>query len=610
MLRMFAIVCAMMLGVIMQPEQKESATATKLSERQNGGNDAPELPDAAHLKKMIARFAPTPLEVNVSGLSAGDRKALVKLIQASRLINDIFLTQLWSGNHAELERLQKDSSALGRERLHYFWINKSPWSDLDEHTAFVPHVPAKKLPGANFYPEDMTKEEFESWVKTLPAAQREQAEGFFTVIRRDASRKFTAVPYSQEHRTDLERASSLLREAASLTDNATLKKFLEARAAAFLSNDYYESDVAWMDLDAPLDITIGPYETYNDEIFGYKAAFEAYVNVRDEQESSRLASFSQHLQEFENNLPEDPKYRNAKLGALSPIRVVNQVFCAGDGNHGVQTAAYNLPNDERVVQQKGSKRVMLKNVQEAKFRTILKPIAEEVLPAGERQYLDFDSFFTHILAHELTHGIGPQQIELGVANATLRKVFGDEPPGGRRSSPRHELKELYSAIEEAKADVTGLFALQFLMDQGSPTVPRSETAERKLYTTFLASSFRTLRFGVKEAHARGMAVQINYLLDKGGFRANPDGTFSVDFAKIKSAVRDLDHELLTLEATGDYAGAKKLLDMMGKIRPEVQLALDRLAHIPIDIEPIFITADRVAPPGAHESGMEPAGLRR
>src|SRR5439155_16938875 len=220
------------------------------------------------------------------------------------------------------------------------------------------------------------------------------------------------VPYSQEYRADLESASRLLKEAASLTDNATLKKFLEIRATAFLSNDYYESDLAWMDLDAPLDITIGPYETYNDEIFGYKAAYEAYVNVRDEKESAKLASFSEHLQEIENNLPEDPQYRNPKLGASSPIRVVNQVFSAGDGNHGEQTAAYNLPNDDRVIQQKGSKRVMLKNVQEAKSRSVLLPIARRTLVTTSLGDVNFDSFFTHILAHELMHGLGPHQIKV------------------------------------------------------------------------------------------------------------------------------------------------------------------------------------------------------
>ena len=591
MAKIVLIVCAIVLGVTMQAQQKES-TATVKPRATNG--KVAKFPDTAQLEKMAARFAPTPLEVDTSGLSSGDQKALVKLIQASRLINDIFLTQLWSGNREELAKLEKDKSELGRARLHYFWINKGPWSEIDGHTAFIAGVPPKKLPGANFYPENMTKAEFETWAKALPGNQREQAEGFFTVIRRDSSRKLTIVPYSQEYRADLERAAALLKDAAALTDNATLKKFLETRAAAFLSNDYYESDIAWMDLDAPLDITIGPYETYNDEIFGYKAGYEAYVSVRDEQESAKLASFSEHLQEIENNLPEDPQHRNPKLGASSPIRVVNQVFSAGDGNHGVQTAAYNLPNDDRVIQQKGSKRVMLKNVQEAKFRSVLEPIAAEVLPSADRKYLDFESFFTHILAHELTHGIGPHQITIH----------------GRSTNPRLELKELYSAIEEAKADITGLFALQYLMDHGSPSVPHGEEAERKLYTTFLASSFRTLRFGLKEAHARGMAIQVNYLLDKGGFQANPDGTFAVDFSKIKQAVSDLDREFLTIEATGDYARAKKMLDTLAVIRPEVQRALDRLTHIPTDIEPVFVTANRIAPRQPNERGAEPAALRQ
>jgi len=592
MAKAFLTVCAIMLGVTMQAQQKETAITGKPSRPAKA--NLSESPDTVRLKQMAARFAPTPLEVNVSGLSEGDQKALVKLIEASRMMNDIFLTQLWSGNHAELAKLEKDKSELGRARVHYFWINKGPWSEIDGHTAFVPGVPPKKLPGANFYPEDMTKAEFESWAKALPRDQREQAEGFFTVIRRSSSRKLTIVPYSQEYAPDLKSAARLLKEAAALTDNASLKKFLETRASAFLSNDYYDSDLAWMDLDAPLDITIGPYETYNDEVFGYKAGYEAYVNVRDEQESRKLASFSEHLQEIENNLPEDPEYRNPKLGSSSPIRVVNQVFSAGDGNHGVQTAAYNLPNDDRVIQQKGSKRVMLKNVQEAKFKSVLEPIAAVVLPEGERRYLDFESFFTHILAHELTHGIGPHQITLQ----------------GRSTNPRLELKELYSAMEEAKADITGLFALQFLMDQNASSVPHGEDAERKLYTTFLASSFRTLRFGLKEAHARGMAIQVNYLLDKGGFKANQDGTFTVDLSKIKQAVRDLDHEFLTVEATGDYAGAKKMLDTLGVIRPEVERTLDRLTHIPTDIEPIFATANRVAPPQANQPGVEPATLRR
>ena len=268
-------------------------------------------------------------------------------------------------------------------------------------------VPARNPPGSAFYPEDMSKEEFEKWVSGLPGAEKEKALGFFTVIERDirskTDRPLKIVPYSSAYASDLERAAKLLEEAAALTPNASLKTFLNLRAKAFLSDDYYASDVAWMELDAPIDVTIGPYETYNDELFGYKAAFEAYITLRDDAETAKLKNFADHLQEIENNLPLDARYRNPKLGALAPIRVVNEVFAAGDGAHGVRTAAFNLPNDERVVKAKGSKRVMLKNVQEAKFEAILEPIAGRMLlRLPTREDLSFDSFFTHILAHELT----------------------------------------------------------------------------------------------------------------------------------------------------------------------------------------------------------------
>ena len=536
---------------------------------------ANQVPDLNELKRMSARFAKIPLKVDISKLSPGDKKALGKLVEAARLIDDIFLTQYWSGNRALWRKLREDKTPLGVARAQYFWLNKSPWSALDGGRAFLPDVPAHKVPGANFYPEDMKKEEFEKWVKGLPKDQREMAEGFFSVIHREQG-KLVAVPFSKEYRPRLERLAKLLRDAAAETPNASLKKFLTLRAEAFLSNDYYESDLAWMDLDSPLDITIGPYETYNDEIFGYKASFEAYITVRDEKETQKIGFFSGHMQDIENNLPIEGKHRNPKIGALSPIRVVNQVIATGDGAHGVRTAAYNLPNDERVTARKGSKRVMLKNVQDAKFEAVLAPIAKRVLPAGDRDSLSFDSFFTHILAHEMTHGIGPHEIAVN----------------GRKTTPRQEIKELYSAIEEAKADVTGLFMLQQMMDRKQ--IP---SAEKQLYTTFLASAFRSLRFGLNEAHGKGMALQFNYLMDKGAFVAHTDGTFSVDLSRVKAAVRDLDHDLLMIEAMGDYAGAKKMLDTLGHVRPVVQKAIDGLSGIPTDIDPVDVTADEIAPAG-------------
>ncbi|MDP9268673.1 MAG: hypothetical protein M3P27_10185 [Acidobacteriota bacterium] len=562
--------------------QTPPAPSKKTARSKPAAKSAPGTPSLSDLKKMTARFAPTPLVVSTADLSAGDQQALVKLIEAAAILNDLFMDQLWSGDRATLARLQKDKTPLGRARLHYFWLNKGPWSDLDQGKAFLPDVPAEKPAGANFYPEDMTKQDFEMWVETLAPKQQQEARGFFAVIRRAPDRNLKAVPFGEEYKTDLDRAAALLREAAGLTSNDTLKKFLTSRADAFQSNDYYASDVAWMDLDAPLDITIGPYETYNDELFGYKASYEAYVNLRDEKETAKLGFFGQHLQELENNLPIEPKYRNPKLGAMSPIRVVNEVFASGDGAHGVQTAAYNLPNDERVVAEKGAKRVMLKNVQEAKFKHILIPIAKQVLTPAEQKDLSFDAFFTHILAHELTHGLGPQQIEVN----------------GRKTSPRAEMKEVYGTIEEAKADVTGLFALQYLLDQQSAgKIPAGTItiSERQLYTTYFASMFRTLRFGTKDSHGRGMAIQFNYLLGKGAIVVGKNGPFALDWGKVKSAFRDLDHDLLTLEATGDYAGAKALLGSKAVVGPELERALAKLAAIPTDIEPIFVTAKKLAP---------------
>jgi hypothetical protein len=524
------------------------------------------------LQQMTARFAPAPLPVDISKLSPGDKKALASLVTAARVINRIFLQQVWSGNPALMTKLRQDSTPLGKARYEYFWLNKGPWSDLDDHKAFLADVPARKPLGANFYPESMTKEQFEAWAKTLSPEAKSQAEGFFTVIRSTGG-KLRAVPYSEEYKGDLAICAQDLRDAAKATDNATLKHFLEGRAAAFLSNDYYASDVAWMDLDAPLDITIGPYETYNDELFGYKAAFEAYINVRDEAESAKLKFFGDHMQEVEDNLPIDPKYRAKKIGAAAPIRVVNEVFSAGDGDHGVQTAAYNLPNDERVVHEKGSKRVMLKNVQQAKFKSTLEPIATTVLSSSARGGLSFDSFFTHIVAHEMSHGIGPHQITLN----------------GRATTPRAELKELYSAIEEAKADVLGLFMLQHFFDRGY-----LKHDENNLYTTFLASSFRTLRFGLNEAHGKGMALQFNYLVDKGAF-VHRGNAWQVDESKVRGAVRDLAHDLLTIEATGDYAGAKKMLDTLAVMRPEMSATLKGVSGVPTDIRPVFETAEQIAP---------------
>jgi hypothetical protein len=520
------------------------------------------------LEQKIARFAPTEISADITKLTPGDAKALNKIIEAAQLMDPIFLHQVWSGNAELLQKLKMDTSATGQELLHYFQINMGPWSLLDNNTPFINKAPKEKPIGANYYPEGMTKEKFNTWIKGLNEKEREKANGFFYVIQDVENGVLQSIPYSIEYREWLEPAAKLLKEAAQSTENSSLKKYLTSRADAFVNNDYYASDVAWMELDAPIELTIGPYETYMDELFNYKAAFEVFVTLRDDAESAKLEKFSGYLQEIEDNLPFDAKYRNPKLAALSPIRVVDVIYAAGEGNRGVQTAAFNLPNDERVIREKGSKRIMLKNMQEAKFNKILVPISRMVLSQAQQNYVSFDAFFTHILAHELMHGLGPHNIMVN----------------GKETNVRQELKELYSAIEEAKADITGLFALQFLIDKGL----LDKKMQEEMYSTYLASMFRSVRFGVNEAHGKGVAIQFNYLTDEGAIKINKtDGTFDFDSVKIKNAVKKLTGEILTLEAEGSYAKAKALIGKYAIIRPVMQSGLDKLGSIPIDIEPQF-----------------------
>jgi hypothetical protein len=493
--------------------------------------------DQATLRKMAARFAPTEVTADLRALPDGERAALAKIVRAARLMDAIYLRQVWAGNGQLLFDLAQDSSPLGRARLQLFIIDKGPWSNLDHDAPFIPGVPPRPE-AANFYPPGATKEEVEKWQKSLSGAERDAATGFFTVIRRGPEGGFTIVPYSIEYQPELGEAARFLREAAGLTQQPTLKRFLETRASAFSSNDYYQSDVAWMELDASIEATIGPYEVYTDNWFNQKAAFESFIGIRDKIETAKLQKLSAELQGIEDALPIDPRLRNPKLGALAPIRVVDEIFCSGDANHGVQTAAYNLPNDERIARERGTKRVMLKNVQEAKFSKVLVPIGQVALSSNDRGRISFEAFFTHILMHELMHGLGPHQIS---------------------------------------------GALQRLVDKGV----LDKSLEGTMYVTFLASAFRSIRFGTSEAHGKGVALQLNTLLDEGAVRVAPDGTFAVVPEKAKAAVAKLTGDIMTIQASGDAGKARQLLERMGIVRPEVQRVLDKLHNVPIDINPIF-----------------------
>lgn len=530
---------------------------------------------SSKLSTDIARYAPTVITADTTALSPGDRKALASLVRAAAVMDRLFLRQTWSGNEETMRALAADQTAEGRERYRYFMINMGPWSRLDASASFVPGTPATRPQGANYYPADMTREEFTAWLAMLPESDRERATGYFTTIRRAPDTTLVITPYSREYADLLREAAAHLREASAATDNLSLRTYLNLRADAFLSDDYYKSDIAWMDLDSPLDVTIGPYEVYMDELFNYKAAFEAFITLKNEQESARLSFFATHLQEIENSLPIKPAYRNPRLGATAPIRVVDLVVTGGEARAGVQTAAFNLPNDERVVTERGSKRVMLKNVQEAKFNTILKPIAALVLDSTQQRAVAFEPFFTHILAHELMHGLGPHAITVH----------------GRKSTVRQVMKELGSVLEEAKADAAGLFALHSLIERRLLDAGMTQP----LAVTFLASMFRSVRFGITEAHGRGMALQFNYMIEKGAILHDAaSDRYRVDFTKFADVVSKLTGDIMTIQAEGSYERAKTLLDTYGVMTPQLQRTLDRLQSIPVDIAPEYPLA-RMAP---------------
>ena len=430
-----------------------------------------------------------------------------------------------------------------------------------------PFVGDKVRPaGAGYYPEDLTKEAFEDWVAKHPA-DKEKFTSTVTVIRRGADGGLMAVPYSQEYAEWLEQAAKLLREAAALARNASLKKFLALRADAFESDDYYASDVAWMDLDAPVEVTIGPYETYEDDLFGYKAAFEAYVTVNLPKESAALGRYKERLPWLEKNLPIPDADKNLHRGTDSPIRVVDIAFGAGEAQAGVQTVAFNLPNDERVREAKGSKKVLLHNIMRAKYDKILIPIASQVLDPAQVKDVSFDAYFNEVLHHELSHGLGPGTITVD----------------GRKTEVRLELKELYSTLEEAKADVMGVYNILALIEQGDMPAALRHALE----PTYVAGLFRSARFGVDEAHGQGVVAQFNYLEKKGALVTDAQGRVHAVSEKFPGAIRDLLHDMLTLQARGDYAGTKQFLDTYGKPTPALRNAIGRLHAVPVDIRPLY-----------------------
>ncbi len=527
-------------------------------------------PDTA---ARLAQLPRTVIDYDRALLNENERQVVARLIEASKVIDEIFWRQVSEQNPAVRARLarQADSSALDRAGYEYFLANKGRWDRLKQDDPFIEPFGAvgAKPRGAAFYPPDITKEEFERYVAAHPE-QKAALEALFTVVHRDGP-ALVAIPYSRYYGPELTEAAQHVREAADLTTNASLKNYLTKLATALLSDNYRQSDMAWMDLTGPIEVVIGPYEVYEDDLFNFKASFESFVTVVDRPESEKLAIYAQHLPAMERNLPEPDEYRNPNRGAESPIRVVQEVYTAGDARSGVQTAAFNLPNDEVVREQKGSKKVLLKNVMDAKFRQSGRPIAVRVLDDAHTGDVTFDAFFNHVLFHELSHGLGPGLIA---------------QPNGERVDVRLVLKNLYSTIEECKADVLGIWNIQYAMDQKLLT----SFAEKQLFATYAGLMFRSMRFGIDEAHGRGTAVQWNWMRENNAIVRTAAGRYTVDSGRMRAAVKSLATELLTIEATGDFDRAQRLLDRYGVTTPEIDAVNAGLRDLPVDITPVFAAA--------------------
>ncbi|TDP39212.1 peptidase M49-like protein [Idiomarina aquatica] len=491
------------------------------------------------------------LNSDLSHLSDNQKRMISLLIDASVIMDDLFWQQAFPRDRDEfLSSVPESAKEFGR-------INYGPWDRLNGDKPFIAEF-SEKPAGANFYPADMTKPEFEAF-------DNDQKDSLYTLIRRDSNGQLTAVPYSQAYQQQLQKAADLLRQAADLAENQDFANYLRLRADAFLSNEYQPSDLAWMDMTGnDIDVVIGPIENYEDQLFGYKTAFESYVLIKDKAWSERLAKYAQFLPELQRGLPVADKYKAEMPGANAQLNAYDAIYYAGHSNAGSKTIAINLPNDEQVQLEKGTRRLQLKNAMQAKFDKILVPIAEQLIVPGQRGNITFDAFFANTMFHEVAHGLG------------IKNTIND------KGTVRAALKEHASALEEGKADILGLYMITQLFEKGEIETGKLED----YYTTFMASIFRSVRFGASSAHGKANMIRFNYFANAGAFTRNADGQYAINMGKMRQAMNELSEKILTLQGDGDYDGVAELVNSLGVINTQLQADLDRLsdAGIPVDVD--------------------------
>lgn len=524
----------------------------------------------AEMRAKLARFVPAVLTADVRTLPDSEKRAMDEIIATARLMDPIFDRQAWAGNPALRAKLAQDTSPLGKEKLAYFDLMRGPWDRQDHFAPFA--IDRARPKGAGFYPEDLTADQLEAYVAAHPD-EKEALESLTTIVVRDGD-ALKAVPYSKAYGEWLKPAAEHLLAAAKLTKNASLAKFLRSRAAAFGDDRYRQSDEDWMDLDSRVEVTIGPYETYEDDLAGLKASFEAFVTVSDPAESAKLSKYKKLLPEMEKNLP-IPAGAHGKRGGDSPIRVVDLVFTSGDARKSVQTIAFNLPNDEVVRKEKGAKKVLLRNLIETKFDRIMRPLAAKILDPSQLHLLSAEAFFDETLFHELSHSLGPAFVE-GSKNEEVRVALGAS----------------YSAIEECKADVMGAYNVLYLIKRGE--LPKE--LHDQLLVSYFAGLFRSVRFGVAEAHGQGAAVQINRYLEEGAARLDPSThKMTVDLPKLEASIGKLVHDLCVLQWKGDKAGVDALFARYGRMTDPMKAVMTGLDGIPVDVNPVYPIAGESAP---------------
>lgn len=505
----------------------------------------------SEMQKKVDEFVKVDLTSDISHLTDKEKQMLPLLFEAAQIMDDLYWKQAY-GDKAKL--LNSISDEATRE---FVLINYGPWDRLNGNNPFIEGVGAKPL-GANFYPIDMTKEEFDSFNSV-------DKNSLYTIIKRNTNGKLESVPYHIAYKEDIEKVAGLLKQASELAEDEGLKKYLTLRAEALLTDEYLQSDLAWMDMKSNnIDFVVGPIENYEDALYNYKAAFESFILIKDLDWSQKLARFAKLLPSLQKSLPVDEKYKQEVPGSDSDLGVYDAVFYSGDCNAGSKTIAINLPNDPKVHIEKGSRKLQLKNAMKYKFDKILLPIGNILIDSSQRKHIKFDSFFQNVMFHEVAHGLGVKRLING------------------KGSVREALKEKYSGLEEGKADILGLFMVKKLTEMGELT--NMDLMDN--YVTFMAGIFRSVRFGAASSHGKANMVCFYYFQEKGAFTRNPiDGTYKVDFDKMTEAMNGLANDILTLQGNGDYAGVVKVFEEKGFIREELKLDLERIANanIPKDL---------------------------